>query len=322
MSDTNPTGTGMPRWRRGRRGEKAMVPEPTFTSYYGKPILNAPVWKAPDIAGYLFLGGLAGASSVVAAGADATGRPRLARASKVGAFAAIGLGALGLIHDLGRPERFVNMLRTFKPTSPMSVGSWLLAGYGPASAVAAASAVSGRVPRIGAGATAAAAATGPFVAAYTAALISDTSVPAWHEGYREMPFLFTASAASAAGGLGMLAAPLDESAPARYVGVLGATAEIAAAKLMEQRLGDAAEPYRSGEGGRLMKAAERITAASVGLALAAGGRRRSAAALSGAGLMLGSALTRFGIFKAGFDSANDPRYTVVPQRARLNAAQS
>src|SRR5690348_1295553 len=103
-----------------RRGERPMVPDATFTSYYGQPIINAPVWKAPDIAGYLFLGGLAGASSVVALGADLIGSSGLARVAKVGAAGAISIGALGLVHDLGRPERFVNMLRVFKPTSPMS----------------------------------------------------------------------------------------------------------------------------------------------------------------------------------------------------------
>ena len=75
--------------RRGRRGERPMVPPAEFTSYYGKPVLNPPVWEAPDIAGYLFLGGLAGASSLLGAGAQLTGRPGLARAAKTGALGAI-----------------------------------------------------------------------------------------------------------------------------------------------------------------------------------------------------------------------------------------
>jgi formate-dependent nitrite reductase membrane component NrfD len=312
------TSTGQDRWRRRRRGEQANVPDAQFTSYYGKPVINAPVWKAPDIAGYLFLGGLAGASSVVAAGAHATARPTLARASKLGAFAAISGGAVALVHDLGKPARFVNMLRTFKPTSPMSVGSWLLAAYGPMAAAAAGSAATGRLPAVGAGATAGAGMLGPLVAAYTAALISDTAVPAWHEAHREMPYLFVASAASAAGGLGMVAAPLSESAPARYTGLLGAAAEIAALRRAEHRLGPLAEPYRTGNGGRLVRAAEQVSAASIALGLVAGGRNRAAAVASGTALLAGSALMRFGIFAAGIDSANDPRYTVEPQRARLN----
>jgi len=142
---------------RRRGGERSMVPEAKFSSYYGKPVLNAPVWKAPDIAGYFFLGGLSGAASVLGACASATGRPALAKASKVGALVSISLGMVGLVHDLGKPSRFVNMLRVFKPTSPMSVGSWALAGYGPAAGAAALSAVTGRMKGLGAVATGSAA---------------------------------------------------------------------------------------------------------------------------------------------------------------------
>ncbi|MEA2190926.1 MAG: hypothetical protein QOI73_1047, partial [Solirubrobacteraceae bacterium] len=124
--------------------------EPHFDSYYGRPIINAPVWEARDIAGYLFLGGLAGASSLLGAGAHATGRPALARTAKAGAAAAIGLSFVALIHDLGRPQRFVNMLRVVKPSSPMNIGTWLLSAYGPAAAVAAATALTHRAPRTGA----------------------------------------------------------------------------------------------------------------------------------------------------------------------------
>jgi formate-dependent nitrite reductase membrane component NrfD len=107
------------------------VPEAGFTSYYGLPVLNKPVWSSPDIAGYLFLGGLAGASSVLAAGAQATGRHRLARVSKLGASSAALASLAALVHHLGRPARFLNMLRVVKVTSPMNIGSWLLAGYVP-----------------------------------------------------------------------------------------------------------------------------------------------------------------------------------------------
>ena len=70
-----------------RRGEQAMVPDAEFTSYYGRPVLKEPVWHSPDVPGYLFLGGLAGASSVLAAGAQVRGCPDLARGVKVGAVA-------------------------------------------------------------------------------------------------------------------------------------------------------------------------------------------------------------------------------------------
>lgn len=306
--------------RRKGRGERPMVPDAAFTSYYGKPVLNPPVWEAPDIPGYIFLGGLAGASSVLAFGADLTGRPEMARATKVTALGSIAVSAAALVHDLGRPGRFINMLRVFKPTSPMNVGSWLLAGYGPAAGVAAVTSTTGWFPRIGTAATAGAAALGPLVASYTAALIADTSVPAWHDGYRELPFLFVASAASAAGGAATLTSPLAGNGPARAVGVAGAAIELATAKLMEKREGMVGDPYRSGSAGTLMNAAEIVTGVGAAVTGLWGGRSRKLATLGGAGLVLGSALTRFGIFQAGMQSARDPRYTVEPQRRRVEAS--
>ena len=302
--------------RRGRRGERAMVPPAEFTSYYGKPVINSPVWHSPDIPGYFFLGGLAGASSLLGAGAQATGRPALARAAKAGALGAISLSMAGLVHDLGRPGRFLNMLRVVKVTSPMSVGSWILSGYVPAAGVAAATAVTGRVPRLGAVASVAAALLGPAVAAYTAVLVSDTAVPAWHEGHRELPFIFTGSAAVAAGGLGLLAAPAGQNAPARNLALLGAAAEAAAFERMKRRMGVVAEPYTGGRGGTYMRASQVLSAAGAAGALFAR-RNRAVAALSGAALLGASAATRWGVFHAGLASAADPKYTVVPQRQRL-----
>jgi hypothetical protein len=296
--------------------ERPTVPDAEFRSYYGRPVLKAPVWNARDIAGYLFLGGLAGASSTLAAGAELTGRPGLARGAKVGAAGALGLALAALVHDLGRPARFLNMLRVAKPSSPMSVGSWLLAGYGPLVVGAALSDVTGRLPRLGRLATLGAAAAGPAVAGYTAALITDTAVPAWHDAYREMPFAFVGSAATAAGGLGLVTARDRETGPARGLALAGAAAELSAVRVMERRLGMVAEPYRTGKAGRLLRAGEILAAAGLCGAFLAH-RSRTASALSGAALLGASAITRFGIFEAGLVSAADPKYTVQPQRERL-----
>jgi DMSO reductase anchor subunit len=306
--------------RRQRRGEQSMVPDAKFSSYYGKPVINAPIWEAPDIPGYFFAGGLSGAASVLAACASATGRPTLAKASKVGALVSISLGMVGLVHDLGRPSRFVNMLRVFKPTSPMSVGSWALAGYGPAAGVAALTAVTGRLTGVGAVATGTAAAIGPFISAYTAALMCNTAVPSWHEAYREMPFIFVGSSATAAGGLGMIAAPVAEAGPARNAALFGAALELAASSAMEKRLGEPlSEPYSKGKSGRRLRVAEGLTAAGALCGAVLGRRSRVAAVASGAAMLAGSALGRFAIFEAGMVSANDPEHTVRPQRERLNA---
>jgi formate-dependent nitrite reductase membrane component NrfD len=296
------------------------VAEATFRSYYGQPIIKPPVWRASNVASYLFLGGVAGASSVVAAAAQLTGRPGLARASKVTSTAAAGLSGAVLVHDLGRPERFVNMLRVFKPTSPLSMGSWLLVAYSPMSAAASFAAVTGRLPWLGTAGTAGAAVLGPGVATYTAALISNTAVPAWHDGYREMPFLFAASAASAAAGIGMIAAPLDESGPVLRLGAGAGVMELGLMQLMTRHMGAAGEAYReSKRARRFERAATVLTGAAIVLGARCGRRSRAASALAGAGLVAGSVLTRLAIFAAGLASAEDPRYTVVPQRRRLGA---
>ncbi|GGU91409.1 polysulfide reductase [Streptomyces filipinensis] len=314
-----PTGTRAGRRRRRRgRGEQPMVPDATFSSYYGKPVLNKPTWKPLDIAGYLYLGGLAGASSLLAAGGQVTGRPGLAAPAKLGAAGAISLSLAALVHDLGRPARFLNMLRVLKPTSPMSVGSWLLAGYAPLTLTAAATEVAGRWRLLGSAATAASAVLGPAVATYTAVLLSDTAVPAWHEGYRELPFVFAGSAATAASGLALAAAPTAEAGPARRTAVLGAALELGAFRTMKRRMGLPAESFDQGRPHLLLRAAELLTAGGAALALF-GGRDRRLALASGAALLTGSAALRFGVFHAGVASAEDPAYTVVPQRERLAA---
>ncbi|GGM16959.1 polysulfide reductase [Streptomyces fumigatiscleroticus] len=309
-------GTGRRR-RRGRRGEQPVVPEARFSSYYGRPVLNKPTWEPLDIAGYLYLGGLAGASSLLAAGAHLGGRTSLARVTKLGAFGAISVSLGALVHDLGRPARFVNMLRIFKPTSPMNLGSWLLAAYAPLTSVAAATDVTGRLPRAGTAATAGAAVLAPAVATYTAVLLSDTAVPSWHEAYRQLPFVFAGSAATAGAGLALAAADPAETRPARRLAALGAVLELGCAQLMKRRIGLAAEPFEQGRPHRLMRIAELLTTGGALLAWRSGGRNRAVPAVAGAALLTGSAALRFAVFHAGVASAEDPRYTVLPQRERL-----
>lgn len=299
------------------RKKKDVFPASTPDSYYGSPILNPPAWEVPDIPGYFFLGGLAGGASLLAAGAALSGRALLARRCRFASAGAMALSLVALVHDLGRPSRFLNMLRTFKPTSPMSVGSWVLSAYAPAAIAAAAGEVVDLPLPLRAAAGAASVALGPPLASYTAALIANTAVPSWHAARRELPFLFVSSAASAAGGFGMLAAPLSESSPARRLAILGAAGELAVAAAMEHNLGMLATPYRAGLAGRYMKGAKAAAAAGLALAVAGASRSRLAAAASGACLLVASLATRFGVFYAGKSSAEDPRYTVEPQRVRL-----
>ena len=293
-----------------------MVPEPEFESYYGRQIIKTPTWKTPDVPLYLFLGGLAGASALLAEGAALTGNTPLERASRAVAAGGAGVGTVFLIHDLGRPERFLNMLRVFKPTSPLSVGSFILAPFASLSSAAFASQLTGRLPRLGRLAGVGAALFGPPLVSYTAALFANTAVPAWHEAHRELPFVFAGSGAGAAGGMAMLLVPVTANQPAQRMAVAGAVLELTAVELMKRRLGMLAEPYDQGRPGTLMRTAARLTAAAA-LVSTVGRRSRVASALCGVGLMAASATTRFGVFEAGLASARDPKYTVVPQRERL-----
>lgn len=309
----------------GRRSRPEVVPEAEFESYYGRPILKEPAWKVPDVPLYLFLGGLAGASAPMAALADLTGRPELARAGRWvaagGSLASVG----ALIHDLGRPERFLNMLRVFKPTSPLSVGSWILAPFSGLASAAAVSELTGLLPVPGRLAGGVAAVLGPAMSTYTAVLLADTAIPAWHEAYPELPFLFGGSALASAGGAGLLAAPSRQVSPARRVAVAGAGLELAAGVRMERRTGFVGEPYREGRPGRLLRAGRALTAAGAGLAAAGGvvrGRSgRWVGAAGGAALLAGGLCTRFGVFDAGMVSSRDPKYVVVPQRSRLDGPE-
>jgi formate-dependent nitrite reductase membrane component NrfD len=302
-----------------------MVPPAEFTSYYGRPVVKAAPWQH-EIPAYLFLGGVAGGSSLLAAGADLTGRPGLRRTGRLGALAGLTLSMVALVKDLGRPERFHHMLRVAKPTSPMSVGTWILTVYGPfVGLAAAAELLPGRLSRTWPGRVlgrsarptgVTAALVAPAVASYTAVLLTNTATPTWHAAQRHLPFVFVGSACAASGGLGMLGAPLREAGPARRLGVGGAVLELAAGHRMEAAMGLPAQPLHEGRAGRLLRASRVLTVAgAAGAAL--GGRSRVLSALSGAALMAGSACLRFGIFEAGQASARDPKYTVVPQRERI-----
>lgn len=295
-----------------------MVPPPEFESYYGRQIIKTPTWKTPDVPLYLFLGGLSGASALLAEGAALSGDRDLERFTRLVAAGGAGVGTVFLVHDLGRPERFLNMLRVLKVTSPLSVGSFILAPFASLSSAAVASQVTGRLPRLGRLAGLGAAAFGAPLATYTAALFANTAVPAWHTARKELPFVFAGSGAAAAGGLAMVALPAAASEPAHRLAVAGAALEVAAVETMERRLGMVAEPYRQGRSGTLMKAARAATVSGAALSVL-GRRSRLLRAVAGAALVAGSVITRFGVFEAGLASARDPKYTVVPQRERLAA---
>ena len=297
-------------------GEQRMVPKGKPRSYYDQPVVKRPVWTW-EIPCYFFAGGLAGASASLGLGARLAGNHRLARSAWTAAGAGVAAGVPLLVSDLGRPERFPYMLRVFKVTSPLSVGSWVLAAMGPAAAGAAVADRLGVFPRLGRAAEAVAGLLGPALATYTGTLVADTAVPVWHEAGRELPFVFAGSAAASAGAAAVLSTPAGDAGPARRLVVTGALLELGAVRAMERRLGELGEPYHQGPAGRLARLAKACTTTGAGL-VAAGGRRRRALAAAGAALVLaGSMCERWAVYKAGFQSARDPRYIVEPQRARL-----
>lgn len=284
-----------------------------FRSYYGRPILKEPAWRQPDVPLYLFLGGAAGGSAQIAVLAKLTGRDRLAAAGRLVAAGASVASVGALVHDLGRPARFLYMLRVFKPTSPLSVGSWILAPFSGFATLAAASQVTGRLPVLGRLAGYAAGALGPAMCTYTAVLLADTATPSWHEGRDQLPVLFAGSALTSAAGAALLAAPAAETAPVVRLGGVAAVAELVAAHRLEHGLGIVSEPYREKQAGRLLGAAKALTAAGAALSLFAG-RSRVAGGLAGAAYLAAGLCNRFGVYAAGVESTRDPKYVVLPQR--------
>jgi formate-dependent nitrite reductase membrane component NrfD len=321
---------------RGGKGEQLQVPEAEFRSYYGRPIIKAPVWKNPDVPLYLFLGGLAGSSSILAAMAGVTDRPSLRRAARLAAAGGAAGGTVFLIHDLHRPSRFLHMLRVLKPTSPLSVGTWILSPFATFAAATAGAEVwgwwgerSGRgrtrrgrrradrwIARAGDATGVATAAIGPALATYTAVLFSNTAVPTWHEAHRHLPVLFGFSAAAAGGGFGLVFASVEDNEPAARLAVVGAVVELATDQKMQHDLGLLADVYEKGRAKTLMTASKACLAAGA-VGAVVGRKRRWSSALSGLALLAGSALTRFAVFDAGIASANDPAHIVVPQRERI-----
>jgi hypothetical protein len=297
-----------------------MVPDAQPRSYYGMPIIKEPTWTW-EIPWYLFVGGMAGASAPLALGASLRGNRPLARSASAVALGGAAVSPLLLVSDLGRPERFLNMLRVFKPTSPMNMGSWILSSFGPAAVLGAARELTGLLPGAGRAGQWAGAVLGPALATYTGVLLADTAVPVWHDARRELPFVFAGSAIASAGAACAVLTPPRSAGPARRMAAAGLALEVAASELMERRLGDpVGEPYQKGTAARLGRLGRALGLAGAGV-LAGPGRRDRVVALGGAALVLaGSAALRWSVFKAGFQSARDPRYTVEPQRERLAQA--
>jgi formate-dependent nitrite reductase membrane component NrfD len=296
-------------------------------TYYDRPVIKEPVWIW-TVPAYFYAGGAAGGAAVIGAAAQLVDRDGLsglvARARWIAA-AGGALGTAGLIADLGRPERFLNMLRVFRPSSPMSMGSWILAGMAPMAAGSAAlAAADGPIRLAGDVAGVVAGALGGPLAGYTGVLLANTAVPVWQEGRRWLGPAFIASGLAAASGLLQLLRLSDrEVRIVQRLAVLGAVAELLLHRRLERDVGRTERvgaALHEGLGGALGTVAKGSTAAALALALAPR-RARGARAAAGALANIGSLALKFGIFHAGKASAKDPRASFRQQRRGHGASK-
>jgi formate-dependent nitrite reductase membrane component NrfD len=300
------------------------LPEPDRNdpTYFDRAMLKAPVWK-PYIPIYYFIGGAAGASLALGAAARLDGSHDLdnliRRCHWIG-IAGSSIGGVMLVADLGRPARFLYMLRVFRPSSPMNMGAWILA-VAPSAAFTA-GLFDRRSPGlfhwVGEAAGYTSGIFGLALATYTGVLLSNSAIPIWQAARKVLPILFGASAAASAGSLFDL---LEEDPRAcrvtRLVGIGGRVAELAATVAIERAVRDVpavAEPLRRGTTAVLWKTATALTAASLVALLWPGGGRRARKTAGVLGLA-GSLLMRFAVDGAGHASARHPRASFHQQRA-------
>ena len=285
------------------------------TGYYGVPLLKKPQWN-PEVQLYFFVGGAAGASAVIAEMASWFGNDReLVRSAR---WMAAGGGALSsalLIKDLGVPSRFLNMLRVFKPQSPMSMGAWTLSAFSSFSAAAAFAnlmqeklgpSIAIRIVENAAGLLATA--TGLVMASYTGVLIGATVIPVWNENVGTLPQHFAASGLNSAVSLLELFGQ-DDSRALNLIGISASCYEVAEGLLLERKRHRINEPLRKGWSGAIVRAGGVLSGPvpmALRLAYAVSGKKklRRAAAWSS---IAGSLLTRFGWVHAGRASARDHR---------------
>ncbi|MDQ3740331.1 MAG: polysulfide reductase NrfD, partial [Actinomycetota bacterium] len=225
------------------------------------PFINAPVWTW-EVPAYFFLGGVATGSSFVAVAADVAGDERAARVARKVTMAAIGPGAPLLVLDLGRPGRFLNMMRVFKPRSAMNLGAWCLMAFSTTGAGAVAADVLGR-PRLAKVLGAETALFGTYLGSYTGVLLASTAVPVWARSRLFLPPIFVCTAVAtgaAANRLVLAATDVPPGHPTRNalgtIETVAMGAELALSSFNERRLGSLAGPLEHGRPGLLFRYAK------------------------------------------------------------------
>jgi formate-dependent nitrite reductase membrane component NrfD len=183
-------------------------------SYYDYPVLKAPVWRW-EIIWYFFFGGLAAGCYVIASIAALFGSREDRSVARAGYYLSL-LSVLPcpilLIKDLGRPDRFLHMLRIFKVKSPLSMGTWGLVSFSLFSGVTAViqAARDGIFGRWWGSQLLAAlpqrflaipgSVLGVFLGGYTGVLLTATSIPLWSRS-KVLGAIFISSAVSTSSAL-------------------------------------------------------------------------------------------------------------------------
>jgi formate-dependent nitrite reductase membrane component NrfD len=284
------------------------------------PVMKAPVWTW-EVPLYFWFGGIGAGSSFVALACDLAGDHKSAEVARKVALAALGPSPLLLILDLGRPTRFYNMLRIFKPRSPMSMGAWALTVFGNLGAAAVGADLLGR-PKLARGLGGVNALVGGYLGSYTGVLLAATAVPVWARSrlFLGPIFVSTATATGAAAcRLVLSATGLKPHHPTRValanVETGAMTAELVLSIINERRLGPLARVLDIGPPARLFKAAK--WAVRAGLAAQLARRRVPAFQHTASALYLvGGLLFRYAWVTAGPHSAHDDRVVAEMARSR------
>ena len=290
------------------------------------PVLHRSVWSW-EVPIYFWFGGVASGAAFSALAADLAGDEWTARIARRVALAAVLPAPPLLVADLGRPGRFLNMLRIFKPRSPMNLGAWCLAGFSVTGAGAVAADLLGR-RRTGKGLGAVQALLGSYLGSYTGVLLATTAVPVWARSRTFLGPIFVATATATGAAttrLTLAAAGQPEDDPSHvalaHVEAGAILAELILSTVNERRLGRAGAATSDGAPAVLFRAAKALVAG--GLVLPPVARRRGAgrAAQNVASILYlaGGLAFRVAWVQAGRASALDDEAVALMARGRVTA---
>ncbi len=283
------------------------------TGYYGIPMLKQPQWKW-EVPLYFFVGGAAGSAAVIGAVANWVARDReLTRHARLIAAGGGMLSTGLLIADLGRPERFLNMLRVFKKQSPMSVGAWVLAAFSTFSGATAFAELVGEkfdftpVRVLANVSETFSAALGLPFHNYTGVLIGTTAIPVWNQNISTLPIHFGMSGLNSA--VSILELLGHRNAALNALGIGAAAFETWEGFHIERRGDPVLRPLKRGTSGWITRVGGVLSgpaplALRIVAALSGSRDMRRAAAWSS---IAGSLLTRYGWMQAGHASAKNWR---------------